>query len=136
MKILKTSIVLIFAVAFVIACGGAANTPNVAKNTPATPQTVATPVPQTDKADAGKELYAANCMICHKDTGKGGPSTIGGKKINADDLTADKMKKMSDDKMLAYIRDGVVDEGMPAFVDKLAEDEMRTVVQYVRTLQK
>ena len=84
----------------------------------------------------GKEVYALNCMICHKDTGKGGKVTIEGKSINPDDLTAEKFKKMTDEKMIGYVTNGVEDEGMPAFKDKLTPDQIKAVVTHVRSLQK
>lgn len=82
---------------------------------------------------SGKELYADNCAVCHKESGKGGKMEIEGKTIDPDDLTSDKIKKFSDEKMIGYVTNGVVDEGMPAFKDKLTEDEIKRVVQYVRT---
>lgn len=84
---------------------------------------------------SGKELFAMNCMLCHKETGKGGPVSVGGKQRNADDLTSQKMKDKTDEKLMAYVRDGVVDEGMPSFKDKLTEEEIKIVVGYVRELQ-
>lgn len=81
------------------------------------------------------EIYAANCMICHKDTGRGGRITMQGKAINPEDLTTDKMKKMSDDKLFGYISDGIEDEGMPAFKDKLTPEDIKLVIEHVRTLQ-
>ncbi|MGE3468068.1 MAG: cytochrome c, partial [Pyrinomonadaceae bacterium] len=76
-----------------------------------------------------------NCMTCHKDSGKGGPVTVEGKKIEPDDLTAEKFKKMTDEKLIGYVRDGIEDEGMPSFKDKLSEPEMALVIKHVRTLQ-
>ena len=58
--------------------------------------------------------------------------TIEGKTINPDDLTSDKIKKFTDEKISGYIMNGVVDEGMPAFKDKLSEAQIRDVVHYVR----
>ncbi len=58
--------------------------------------------------------------------------TIEGKTINPDDLTSEKIKKFSDEKISGYIMNGVVDEGMPAFKDKLSEAQIREVVQFIR----
>jgi len=82
---------------------------------------------------SGEELYADNCAACHKENGKGGKMEIEGKTIDPDDLTSDKIKKFSDEKIIGYVTNGVVDEGMPAFKDKLTEDEIKRVVQFVRT---
>jgi cytochrome c553 len=81
------------------------------------------------------DVYAANCAICHKDTGKGGKISIKGKTLNAEDLTSEKMKKYSDTELAKDITDGVPDEGMPAFKDKLSSEEIAAVVAQVRALQ-
>ena len=81
----------------------------------------------------GKTLYEKNCAGCHKEDGTGGKMTIEGKTLNVDNLTSDKIKKFDDAKIAKYIHDGVEDEGMPAFKDKLTEAEIREVVSYVRT---
>lgn len=82
--------------------------------------------------DAIVDLYAQKCMICHKDNGKGGRMTIEGKTINPDDLTSAKIQAKSDEKLLAVIREGVPDEGMPAFKDKLTDDQIKTIIQKIR----
>ncbi|MBK9153107.1 MAG: cytochrome c [Chloracidobacterium sp.] len=85
----------------------------------------------------GRKLYADNCAICHKESGKGGKVEIEGRSISPDDLTGEKIKKMPDDRIYKYIFDGIADEGMPAFKDKLSEAEIREVVRYIRSeLQK
>ena len=89
-----------------------------------------------DEVASGKEIYATNCMICHKDTGKGGKVTIEGKNLNVDDLTSANLAKKSDDKLYGYISDGSPDDGMPSFADKLKPDEIKAVIAHVRTLQK
>ena len=86
-------------------------------------------------APEGDDVYATNCMICHKDTGKGGKVTIKGKSLNAEDLTTEKMKKLTDEKLFEYVSDGVPDEGMPSFKGKLSDDQIRTAVARIRGLQ-
>ena len=133
---LKLTVLLIFlsAALLAVACNNqTANTTNQA-NTAAT-KTAATPAPaQTaDQLAKGRELYMTNCSKCHKETGVGGIVEIEGKKIKADDLTSDRRKKMADDKIIKVMIDGVEDEGMPSFKDKLSEAEMREVVRFIRT---
>lgn len=74
-------------------------------------------------------------MICHKDTGKGGKVTLKGKNLNAEDLTSAKMAAKTDDQLTKYIIDGVEDEGMPAFKDKLTDEEVTLLVGHIRSLQ-
>ncbi len=114
-----------------IACSGPTPAPNAAKS----PVNAASaPSPQPSVAD-GKELFAMHCMICHKETGKGGKVTVKGKNLNPEDLTNAKMKGKTDEQLAKYITDGVPDEGMPAFIDELTEAQIKLVVGHVRSLQ-
>ncbi len=88
-----------------------------------------------DEVAEARDLYTVNCMTCHRDSGKGGKVTVDGRALDPDDLTTEKMKAKTDEKLLAYVADGVPDEGMPAFKDKLTADQMKLVVKHVRTLQ-
>jgi mono/diheme cytochrome c family protein len=131
-NIIPTTAVLC-AVIVAASCSQATNTANTNKtaaNT-ATPP----PTPVISRAPDGKELFALNCMICHKENGSGGEVTINGKKLSAENLTTDKIKKMTDEKLIGYVRDGIEDEGMPAFKDKMTPEEIRAVVAHVRILQ-
>jgi len=136
------SIIVVFAIA--VAAGTACtppapntivnttNTTNTNRMAEVTPRPGAAPV---ETLASGKELYALNCMICHRDTGKGGKLTLEGKTINPDDLTSAKMKAMSDEKLTGYVVNGIEDEGMPSFKGKLTDEEIKSVIAHVRTLQ-
>ncbi|MEO5858534.1 MAG: cytochrome c [Pyrinomonadaceae bacterium] len=130
MKKLKIT-VLFGSVLLAIACGNTpTNTVSSNKATPVPEATVAaTPV---DELASGRELYKQNCAICHKEDGTGGKMTIEGRTIKPDNLTSDEIKKFSDEKIAGYIVNGVVDDGMPAFKDKLSEAQIREIVTYVR----
>ncbi|MFN0279352.1 MAG: c-type cytochrome [Pyrinomonadaceae bacterium] len=147
MNLVKLSVAA-FAFVFFVSCGESAPTqnsknivPNTAsvKSTNAAPNNAAKKNPEVaadvDDLEPTDDLYAQNCMICHQATGKGGKVTIKGKNLNAEDLTTEKMKKHSDEKLFAYISDGVPDEGMPAFKGKLSDDQIKTLVAHVRELQ-
>lgn len=135
------SILSCLAVLATLSCGGAAdNKPlNGTANSVNRSGAAHTPLPAAtiDELGSGRKVYEANCVICHKDDGTGGEVTIEGRKLNPDDLTSDKIKSFSDEKIIGYVKNGVVDEGMPAFKDKLSEGEMRDVVKFIRVeLQK
>ena len=126
------ALALITATSF--SCVGGENKPaNVAANKPT--NVVATPLPSAtlDELASGRKVYEINCANCHKANGTGGPVEIEGKKLNPDNLTSDKIKGFTDEKIIGYIMNGVEDEGMPAFKGKLSEGEIRDVVKYVRT---
>ena len=105
-----------------------ANSANKSANVPS-------PLPSAtiDELASGKKVYEINCSNCHRPDGKGGPVEIEGKKLNPDNLTSDKIKGFADEKIIRYIMEGVEDEGMPSFKDKLSEGEIRDVVKYLRT---
>ena len=134
MNTIRSVAVLLCAVIFVAACQSSSpNTANTAANTARadSPKPAAT----VNVIAQAREVFATNCQICHKEDGTGGPVTIDGKKINPDNLTAEKMKTMTDDKLIGYVTNGVEDEGMPAFKDKLSPEEIRLAVAHVRRLQ-
>lgn len=122
-----------------LACSSAATNQPVANASANTANASATsaksPAAEVAAVNSGKELYAIHCMTCHKDSGKGGKVTVDGKNLDPDDLTTERMKSKSDEKMYSYIADGIVDEGMPAFKEELKPDEIRAVVAHLRTLQ-
>jgi mono/diheme cytochrome c family protein len=139
MKTIKLFFVFSAAALFIAACsqsGPTANQANTATNTAkANTAPPAQPAATVDELAQGKELYSAKCMICHKDTGKGGRVTVEGKNLKPADLTSDKVKARTNDKLMATISEGAPEDGMPPFKDKLSKDEMKLIVKYVRTLQ-
>lgn len=137
MKSVKALIVFAGLAIFVAACGPAANNTANNANTAAKNQNsaAATPAPTIDQVQFAKDLYAKNCMICHKENGKGGKVTVEGKTIEPDDITTAKMKEKTDDKLAEYISEGFPDDGMPAFKDKLSPEQIKSIVRHVRVLQ-
>jgi mono/diheme cytochrome c family protein len=90
-----------------------------------------------DETASGRKIFMEICSNCHREDGTGGKITIEGKTINPDNLTTDKMKKMADEKYVDYIKNGVTDEGMPAFKDRLSDAEIQNVISFIRNeLQK
>jgi mono/diheme cytochrome c family protein len=90
-----------------------------------------------DELAAGQTLFKKNCAACHRDTGTGGKITIEGRTINPDNLTSDRKKSATDEKFHKWITEGVPDEGMPSFKEKLSDEQITQIVQYIREgLQK
>jgi len=124
--------IILSATLLFISCSGTAPIDNSAGNNQKPP--AGSPA---DITSTGKKLYTSNCAACHKISGTGGKMEFDGKTIDPEDLTSEKMRNTPDDKMYVYIFDGVPDEGMPAFKDKLKEAEVREIVRYIRMeLQK
>ena len=134
---MKSFIIIVVALfaAFAIACSGdkPANVAvNVNRANVSTPATSPLPSATIDELASGRKIYSVSCQNCHRENGKGGPTEIEGKKIEPDDLTSAKIKGFSDEKILGYIKNGVEEEGMPAFEGRLSEAEMRDVLKFVR----
>ena len=89
-----------------------------------------------DAIAAGQQLYLKNCASCHGRTGQGGP---GNDLIPAaPSLTGDKWDHGSTDQAIFdNIKNGIApDFNMVPFKDKLTDDDIWNVVNYVRSLAK
>jgi cytochrome c oxidase cbb3-type subunit III len=76
---------------------------------------------------SGKELFKATCASCHAQNGGGqvGPN-----------LTDEYwMHGGAPDRILASVREGFVDKGMPAWGPQLGEEKVREVTAYVVSLK-
>lgn len=71
----------------------------------------------------GGELYANNCRACHGPAGGGGVGTA----LN-EGRVVERYPDVAD--QIALVRDGV--RAMPAFGEKLSDDELEAVVRYTR----
>ena len=108
-------------------------------NSCANTNTMAKTDPSASPGDVldGHALYKKNCATCHRDEGTGGKITIEGRTINPDNLTSDRKKSATDEKLHGWIANGVPDEGMPAFKEKLSDEQIIAIIKYIRTdLQK
>jgi mono/diheme cytochrome c family protein len=155
MNYFKIFLLVLAAAAFALSCGQSPQSPNTrsaapnsawtntgSNSTGASNSDTYPPAQKRLQSDAtnnvlevSPDLYEKNCMICHKDTGKGGKVTIEGKTLNPSDLTSARMKARTDEKLLEGIKEGVPDEGMPAFKTKLADEQIKSIVQYIRNLK-
>ena len=86
--------------------------------------------PTRPESRTGEAVFAQLCIGCHGTDGKG--QTDMGRKVQAADLTASTVQRVSDSKLTGVIQRG--QKKMPAFEDKLSSDEMRAVVAYIREL--
>jgi len=129
----RSYVIAFISAVFFAGCGGAGQTNTAVNvNQNAVSPTASAPATPVDEMAEGGKLFKQNCAICHKEDGSGGKVTIEGRSLDADDLTSAKIKAFSDDKMIGYVYNGVEDEGMPSFKDKLTEAQIREVVRYVR----
>jgi len=80
---------------------------------------------QQDAADAGKPLYARNCLACHGKLGKGTG--------NVPSLVDGKLKGVASGEVFWFITKGDTDNGMPSWAF-LPEQKRWQIVTYVESL--
>ena len=79
---------------------------------------------------ASKSLFSSRCAMCHGADGHGSDM---GKSLKVKDLTSKEVQSESDADLAHLIATGK--NNMPPFKDSLKEDEIRGLVQYLRTLK-
>ena len=85
-------------------------------------------------ADPGiaKKIYTDKCLKCHGEKGKGdGPKAWDLSKKPADYTDKEKMAKFTDADLKKVTKDGK--KPMPAFGKKLSDEEIDSVIAYIRT---
>ena len=141
MKFLKSGLIFACFALFIFACNQASNTVNNAvsntnSNSRANTNTMANSGANSTPADelaGGKKVYMDTCGKCHKEDGTGGAVEVMGEKHTAANLKSDKMKKMSDADYVSVIQNGEVEEGMPAFKGRLSDEQINSVVKFIRS---
>jgi mono/diheme cytochrome c family protein len=82
--------------------------------------------------DPGADTYKARCAMCHGDDGTA--NTPAGKMFKAASFSDPAIVKIADADRLAIVKKGK--DKMPAFGDKLTDDQIKAVLEYIRTLEK
>src|ERR1700681_1733531 len=81
----------------------------------------------SDKANAGKQIFATTCAACHGLDGRGGER-------GPDISRRQEVQRLSDKALLQVVREGVPATAMPAF-GSLGVARIQAVVRYLRSLQ-
>ena len=90
----------------------------------------------------GEEIYKAQCLKCHGTEGKGDGPTATMLKLPKVGNLSDKesMKQYSDEDLFKIITEGGSAFGkskvMPSYKNKLSEDEIRSLMEFLKTLTK
>ena len=78
-----------------------------------------------------QQVWEQKCKMCHGVDGKS--QTKKGRKYKAPDFTTDKWQKdTTDEEIYLAIHDGVEKSKMPPFKGKLSEEEIQSMVPYLR----
>lgn len=92
---------------------------------------------QASAAEA-KELWDKNCAACHGKDGKG--QTNMGKKAGVRDYTDAKVSEsLKDDQAFKAVKEGLKEDGkekMKPFSEKLTDDEIKSLVAYIKAFKK
>ena len=103
-------------------------------NSAAPRTTAASPAPSAtapaDEFARAKTNYAKNCEACHGPNAEGGLAKVNNKQIKVPSLKAAHAIKHTDEQLTKMITNG--EEDMPAFKDKLSQDEINELVRYIR----
>ena len=82
-------------------------------------------------ADDAADLYKAKCQMCHGADGKG--DTAVGKKLGVRDFHSPEVAKMSDVQLFDITKKGK--DKMPPYNGKLTDDQIKSLIKYVRSLK-
>ena len=109
---------------FLVGCGSA----SVKR---ATSDSAGTPATSPATNSKERELFVKNCVVCHQANGEGGTVKLeDGTKLKVPSLKADRTIRHSDKDYQSQIYKG--GDGMPAFKEKLKQDEIRDLLRFVR----
>jgi len=87
---------------------------------------------QSTEITSAAETFKTVCAKCHKETGEGGEVTIDGKKLKVPNFKTERMKNDEDEDFIDAITNGILEDGMPAFKDRLNEQQIKDLVKYIR----
>ena len=82
-------------------------------------------------ATTSSATFRTKCAVCH---GPGGAGSEVGKSMNVPDLRSQAVQKLSDAELAQAISNGK--GGMPPFKSSLSEEQIRSLVSYVRSLHQ
>jgi mono/diheme cytochrome c family protein len=83
-----------------------------------------------DELATARANYSKNCEACHGPEGTGGLVKVEKKQIKVASLKADHAIKHTDEQLAKMITNG--EEEMPAFKDKLSQQEIAQMVRFIR----
>ena len=130
MKLISFALLCVVIALVVSACTETASPVNTNSSrtaaSPAAPVATATP----DPLATARANFTKHCEPCHGPTGEGGLVKVENKQIKVASLKSDHAIKHTDEKLAKTITNG--EEEMPAFKDKLSQQEIADLVRFVR----
>ena len=93
------------------------------------------PAPVVSGPTPAADVWEKRCTFCHGADGRS--QTKKGKQLNAPDFTSDKWQKhTTDDEIIEAIHDGIPKHKMPSFKSKLSDEEIKSMVPFLRAFAK
>lgn len=93
------------------------------------------PAPVVAGPQAPQDIWEKRCTFCHGADGKS--QTKKGRQLKAPDFTSDRWQKhTTDDEIVEAVHDGIPKHKMPAFKDKLSNEEIKSLVPFLRAFAK
>ncbi|HEX7333618.1 MAG TPA: cytochrome c [Pyrinomonadaceae bacterium] len=130
MKTISLALTCVAIALLSIACTETATPTNTnTARTAATPP-APSPSPSPDPIALARANYTKNCEACHGENGTGGLVKVENKQIKVASLKSDHAIKHTDDQLAKVITNG--EEEMPAFKDKLSQQEITDLVRFIR----
>ena len=128
MKLISLALLCVAIALVALACTETPTTTNTnTSRTAASPAATATP----DPLAGARANFTKNCEPCHGPNGEGGLVKVDNKQIKVPSLKSDHAIKHTDDQIAKMITNG--EEAMPAFKDKMSQQEIADMVKFVRT---
>jgi cytochrome c6 len=91
---------------------------------------ITSPLAIAEGSAAGAGVFKAKCVTCHGPDGSG--NTPVGKSLQTADLRSPVVQKKSDAELTQSVSEGK--GNMPAFKGNITDEEIQSVLKYVRTL--
>ncbi|HEY0873674.1 MAG TPA: cytochrome c [Vicinamibacterales bacterium] len=127
------------ALAVAIACTSEPGSPASGADTPAASASTASAKVTPAMIEHGRQLYKANCVACHGETGKGdGPGAGVLKPPPRDHTDREYMSTLTDKEIADIIKMGGAVRGKPLMPShpQLSGDDLDALVAYVRSLSE
>ena len=131
-EFIKFAFILLILAFCIAACAETKPTnANFSANTIIVANSPAQPTAMPEEFAASRKIFAESCVGCHRESGEGGAAEFESKKIKVPSFQSKDAINASDDKLYDHIANGEENE-MPAFKGKLTEEQMRTLVKFIR----
>jgi mono/diheme cytochrome c family protein len=93
-------------------------------------------LPDESSLKIGQQVFTENCAVCHGEAGRGNGPAAAGLSLKPPDYGNGHLDIHTDGDIFYWIQNGISEGSpMPAFKDKLTDDQIWHVVNYVRRLR-